>query len=249
MDAIERLMGNRPLIWGRNAVVGTTWEELYSYDQPLDWPTILPAAAKVDVTSSSAADASAGTGARTIELVGLDGNYKFQSEILSMNGNTIVVSALFYLRLFSADVKTAGTGGTNAGDIHIVKTGTGGTYTAGVPGTVTSALLKVLAGYGSGMSGIFTTPAGTGYMLQSIIAGCRTQAGVLGVFKQDLGAAGALKIVHGIDMGASTSTFYDLEWCGQIITFKEKTDIRLRGIGAAASAVMSATMGLRKTDG
>jgi hypothetical protein len=55
--------------------------------------------------------------------------------------------------------------------------------------------------------------------------------------------------VHGIDMGASTSTFYDLEWCGQIITFKEKTDIRLRGIGAAASAVMSATMGLRKTDG
>jgi hypothetical protein len=249
MDSRDRLAGNDVIVWGRNTIIGTAWEELYAYEQPLDWSTILAAAAKVDVTSSSAADTSAGTGARTIRLIGLDASYKLLVEDLTMNGQTAVTSAGSFLRLFGAEVLTAGTGLINAGDIHIVKTGTS-TWTAGVPATLTSALCKILIGWGSSQNGMFTTPAGTTWRLRSIIAGCRTQAGTLGIFARELAAAtNPLRLIHSIDLSATSSTYYDLEYCGAALTFKEKTDVLMRGLGAAASAVINATMTLKKTDG
>ena len=154
MDLLTNLFGNQVLIRGRNSTIGTAWEELYDYDQPLDWPTILAAAAKVDIISSSAADTAAGTGARTLRLVGLDASYKLQTEDIALNGQTAVTSVLSYLRLLGAENQTVGSGGVNAGDIHIVKTGTSA-WTAGVPNTVTSALLKIPIGFGRGMSGLF----------------------------------------------------------------------------------------------
>ncbi len=250
MDSIDRLAGNDVIVWGRNATIGTAWEELYAYDQPLDWSTILAAAAKVDVTSSSTADTSAGTGAQTIRLIGLGADFKILVEDLTMNGQTIVVSAKSFLRLFGAEVLTAGTGLINAGDIHIVKTGTGGSYTAGVPGTLTSALCKILIGWGSSQNGMFTTPIGTTWKLRSIVVGCRAQAGVLGIFARDISAAtNPLRLIHAIDLSATTATYYDLEYCGMNLTFAQKHDVLMRGLGAAASAVITATMALKKTDG
>lgn len=45
MDIASRFIGRNVAVWGRNATVGTSLEELYAYDQPLSWPAILPAAA------------------------------------------------------------------------------------------------------------------------------------------------------------------------------------------------------------
>jgi hypothetical protein len=243
MDILSRLIGNDVSIWGRNAIAGVGWEELYAYDQALAWETILSAAAKVDMTSSNAADAAAGTGARTIRLVGLDANYRLQWEDLALNGQTIAVSLLSYLRLFAAEVLTVGTGGSNAGDIHIVKTGTGGTYTAVVPGTLTSALCKMLIGVNSAMSGIFTAPAGESYQAMSLAVGVRAQAAIIALAFYPVG--GPLITPYQFEFAAGAAAVLNLERFR--ITLKEKQDLRLRVQGAAASAIAQATLQLKKT--
>ena len=71
----------------------------------------------VEVLSSSAADAAAGTGARTVEISGLDSNFALQSETVTLNGTTPVDTAGTYTRVHSVRVLTAGSGGENAGTI------------------------------------------------------------------------------------------------------------------------------------
>lgn len=244
MDILSRLLGNDVSIWGRNAVAGVGWEELYAYDQALAWETILATAAKVDITSSSTADTNtAGTGARTLRLVGLNGSRQLIWEDIALNGQTIVVSVLNYLRFFGAEALTVGSGGSNAGDIHIVKTGTGGSYTAGVPGTLTSALCKMLIGVNSAMSGIFSAPSGAHYQVMSLAVGVRAQAAIIALaFYPE---TGPLITPYQFEFAAGAAAVLDLEQFR--ITVKEKTDIRLRVQGAAASAIAQATLQLRKT--
>jgi hypothetical protein len=241
MDLSSNLLGNQVLIRGRNSTIGTAWEELYDYDQPLDWPSILAAAAKVDVTSSSATDASAQQGCKTLRLVGLDGNYQMVTEVITMNGQTAVTSALSYLRLLGAECETVGTSMTNVGDIHIVKTGTSA-WTSGVPNTLTSALLKVPIGFGRGMSGLFTTPAGSSWRLRALQAGARTQATILGIFIQ--GPSKPLFAPIIFDLGTSNLPLIDM--LPYNYSVPEKTDIRMRVISGVAGGIAVAHLGLER---
>lgn len=244
MKNFDVAFGNEVQVWGRNAVVGTTpWEELYAYDQPLDWNAILSAAVPLDVSSSNAADAAAGTGARTIRAWGLDGDFAPQFEDITMNGQTMVNAVKNFRRLFGAEVLTVGSGGVNAGDIHIVKDGTGGSYTGGVPGTLTSALCKMLVGYGASMNGMFTTPAGMKYKVKSIWASTRAQAITLGLFQRVVGAEPALAM-NPVELNTGTNIVLDLEALGIKVWFDEKTDVMLRVFAAGASGIVSGGMKL-----
>ncbi len=71
----------------------------------------------VQVFSSSANDTSAGTGARTIRITGLDSNYNALSETITLNGTTPVTSTNIFRRVHTAAVLTAGSGDFNAGTI------------------------------------------------------------------------------------------------------------------------------------
>jgi hypothetical protein len=94
---------------------------------------VYPAAATVmKVSSSSANDTSAGTGARTILVAGLDANYASQSETITLSGQTAVNTVNSYLRITYTELLTTGSGNGQAGTIYI---GTG-TVTAGVPATI-----------------------------------------------------------------------------------------------------------------
>ena len=106
------------------------------------------AAAVVELVSSSASDAAAGTGARTIEVHGLDADYNEVSETFTMNGATPVVGTTLFFRINHVHVRTAGTGKTNAGYITIQDAGAGTT--------------RSYIGVGRGRSevGVFTVPAG-----------------------------------------------------------------------------------------
>lgn len=77
------------------------------------------AAEVVEVFSSSVADTSAGTGARTIRVYGLDANLVEISEDVILNGVTAVDTVKSYLRLNRVLVLTAGSGGENAGTITV----------------------------------------------------------------------------------------------------------------------------------
>jgi hypothetical protein len=107
------------------------------------------AAEIVTVTSTDAADTSAGTGARTLEIFGLDTNWEEQSEIVTLNGTSLVDSVLSYIRLDKVIVRSAGTGLSNAGDISVAQKVT------------TANIFAVLPiGYNRTMICCYTIPAG-----------------------------------------------------------------------------------------
>ena len=109
----------------------------------------------VDVFSSDAADTSAGTGARTVMLYGLDASFAEQSETVTMNGTTHVVSVNSYIRLDRVKVLTAGSGGENAGVLTVHQTTTTAVVFAAVP-----------IGFNHSLIAAHTVPAGkTGYFL------------------------------------------------------------------------------------
>jgi hypothetical protein len=80
----------------------------------------------VDVFSSSAADDSAGTGARTIRIFGLASPTatEYTSEDITMDGTTAVTSSGTWWRINRAFVLTAGSNGENQGTITVRSTTT-----------------------------------------------------------------------------------------------------------------------------
>lgn len=93
-------------------------------------------ASVVKLSSGSADDAAAGTGARTVQVTGLLSTYVEASETVILNGQTAVNTTNSYVAINKVEVLTAGSGGVNAG---IVYAGTG-TVTTGVPAVVNNAI-------------------------------------------------------------------------------------------------------------
>ena len=108
----------------------------------------------VDIFSADASDTSAGVGARTVRIFGLDANGDYQTEDLTMNGTTAVTSSNTWTRVNTAFVITAGTSETNVGNLTIRHT----TTTANV-------FVVIEAGVGRTQLCCYTVPAGhTAYL-------------------------------------------------------------------------------------
>lgn len=105
--------------------------------------------AVLNVVSTSANDAGAGTGAQTVFVEGLDDQYNPVSETITLNGLTPVPTANKYFRVNSAKVVTAGSGGSAAGTITFTHQGTG-----------TPVLAQINIGNNITLSSIYTVPAG-----------------------------------------------------------------------------------------
>jgi hypothetical protein len=94
----------------------------------------------------------------------LDANYREISEIVTLNGQTEVLTAKSYLHINEAYVATAGSTLSAAGDIYFGA----GLVTAGVPETVYD-LIKF--DYNRRITGSYTIPAGfTGYLSQGLFS-------------------------------------------------------------------------------
>jgi len=142
-------------IAGYNSDVDTAWEMITPVGN-LSYPA---AALQMTVSSADADDTSAGTGARTVLITGLDANYAVISETVTMNGQTAVTTTNSFLRINAMLVTTAGTSLANEGIIYI---GTG-TVTSGVPATIYNV---IAAGFNNATSSQYTIPAGyTGYLV------------------------------------------------------------------------------------
>lgn len=132
---------------GNNPDVDTTTlpEDIWTGGGTYPWMT---AATSLEVLSSSANDTSAGTGARTIVINGLDINYVPVTQTITLNGVTPVAVPTQLFRINSSLITSAGSGKVNAGDITIRDAG-GGT---------TRGILPV--GYGMTRQAVYTVPAG-----------------------------------------------------------------------------------------
>jgi len=139
--------------FGTNPDVNGTEETVWSVGGDYPWPT---AAFTAFISSSSTADTSAGTGAQTVTVEGVDENYAAQSITVSMNGQTQVQigDASGWLRVNRIFVATSGSGGTAAGTIYVANSG----VTSGVPTGVTYG--QIVQGDNQSQMSVYTVPAG-----------------------------------------------------------------------------------------
>ena len=180
-------------IFGFNADVDSAAEEAV-------WPAggLIPyisSPVTMKVSSSSADDASAGTGARTVYIKGINGTGAEVSETVTLNGQTSVNTTNTYSFIQQVTVMTVGSGGVNAGNIYV---GTG-VVTAGVP-----AVIHGIAALGenNSLTGSWVCPTGyKGYVVfGSISSGTENGSNYM---------TGRLKVMesNGLERTAAIITF------------------------------------------
>ena len=212
--------------FGNNAEVAnsteTVWQQggLYSY---------LSAASVLKVSSSSANDTSAGTGARTVELFGLDGDYNEINEVVTLNGQTAVNTTQSYLRINRMIVRSAGSGGYNAG---IIYAGTG-TVTTGVPANIYATING--DGTNQTLMALWTVPAGyTAYLMQYDVSN-GTTSNTPAVCKMTLVARPYGEVFQSKDVKSLTTGMHIENTLVVPVKFAEKTDIEVRAVSSSAS--------------
>lgn len=195
-----------------------------------DYP-FLAAASILEVVSASANDATAGTGARTVLVSGLDANYAPISETVLLNGVTPVVTLKSYLRVNVFTTVTSGSGHSNAGDITLRVTG-GGT---------TQSIIR--AGIGFGNNAVYTVPAGnTLFILSEVFTVFAPNGGTVNVATfggRIISASGNSRIPLQFQVTSTVPYRHD---AALGIVLAEKTDFTLRvtTTGQAATNVTAA---------
>ena len=193
-------------------------------------------AIQLKISSSSANDTAAGTGARTISVQGLDSAYNEISETVTLNGQTPVLTANNFLRVNRMFVIAAGSGNTAAGTIYAGD----GTVTAGVPATVYAV---ISLGENQTLMAIWTVPAGyTGYLVESTL-----NVGDAGASQSLIGRL-MQRQINGVFRTVSKIVLHDgtANFDGSTIplTFPEKTDIEIRATSTAGTNQAGANFAL-----
>jgi len=223
----------------------TTFADVGACNLALNQGGLLATPTTVDVSSSSTDDADEGTGMNTATLFGLGEDALYQEEVITLDGQTPVTSTKKWYRVFGIVGASMGSGGTNAGDLYVIKTGTGGTYSGGVPGTFTaaSALVKAPANAGQGLTCFYTTPdtAGSWQAVELQLSG-RTQAGTAQITVRDWENGTPATSEYYIDFPAGFDTAVDLR--KYKITVGRKTDIRVMALGASTGLICHAALAI-----
>jgi len=204
----------------------TIWDggEIYSY---------INTAETVAVTSTLGTDSATGTGARTVEIQGLDANHSLVYDSLTVGGGA---GTQEFLRIFRAKVVTAGSNGINEGTISITSSDTSTVLAQiGVDGTGSNA-----AGRGQTFMSLYTVPAGkTAYLTQWTV-GCgkqNTDAVATFLARPEGGAWNAKDII------TVSATTYAKDYKIPL-QFTEKTDIEIRAYSTTNNSLVSSTFNL-----
>tara|TARA_A100000171_G_scaffold51086_1_gene64333 strand:+ start:287 stop:1081 length:795 start_codon:yes stop_codon:yes gene_type:complete len=211
--------------FGYNSAVGDTKETIWEQGGLYAYP---PSASVMTVSSSDANDTSAGTGARTVEIFGLDADYNEINEIVTLNGQTAVNTTKSYLRINRGLVRSAGSGGANAG---IIYAGTG-TVTSGVPANI----YLTINGDGDNQTlmALWTVPANYTAFLTKMSLSTGTSTNTQAVLNSSLvarpyGEVFQIKERFTLTDGAHEQ-FYTFP-----LRFTEKTDLEMRGFSSSNS--------------
>jgi hypothetical protein len=245
MDATLKYSGEKIAIKGRSPATLTSVSDVGGAGLLTDQAALLNTAAALDFASSAAADAIAGTGARTIRLIGLGADKLLQTEDIDLAGQTRVTTTKTWYRVFWIQVTVVGTGGVNAGDIYFVKTGTGGTWSGGVPPTFTaaSAIAKILAGTNQNGEGTYSTPDESNYqwVAKRISLAALTQPSTF-ILQSSDGGPYLRDFYFNVPAGSSIQ----LDLSGLLLIYKKNTDLRLLCLSASAGGVATAYLELER---
>jgi len=215
--------------FGRNPSVSGAPETIWMHGGVYSY---LTSPSTVYVTSSSGNDAAAGTGARTVTVQGLDGDYNNVQETLTVGGS---VGTVEFLRVFRAFVVESGSVGTNVGDVRVT-TGAGGSGTVladiGTIGTGTTF------GLGQTQLALYTIPAHcTGYLT-------RWNNGV-GAYNSSATITLLTRQIEEVTKAFRTRDIMDVPGGWHVrdyeipIRLPPKTDVEIRAIASTGSNVSS----------
>jgi len=210
--------------FGYNPTVGSgNYESIWEGSNAYPW---MSAADQLEVLSSDANDTSAGTGARTVELQGLDSSWNVLTETVTMNGTSAVTTTGSFLRIFRARVVTAGSSGRNEGTITIRDQDT----------STTRALITNGATDGNGQTlmAVYTIPAGkTGYVININVSSQKDQEQTYRLMARDNTVANAAWNVKEFLTGRGGFS----DWRKYAINkATEKTDLDFQVISNSTSA-------------
>lgn len=139
-------------VFGTSADISTTFVPI-ARDNVYATPTT---AQSLEILSSDANDTSAGTGARTVTIRGLNSSWVEVEQTVSMNGTTAVALGTDLIRVYEMYVATSGAYATQTVPSHL------GTITLRIAGGGATWLVIYADGFPRGQSqcGIRTIPAG-----------------------------------------------------------------------------------------
>jgi hypothetical protein len=215
------------VVFGYNPDVDTSVETVWPQGGILGFPA---AALQLSVSSSNAADTSAGTGARTVYLEGLDANHNVISETVTLNGQTAVTTTKSYLHINNCYVQTAGSGNTAAGTIYF---GTG-TVTAGVPATIYDV---IAFDYNARVTGSYTVPAGyTAYVSQGLFSSGQASGSNAVTGRLMTRGTNDIRLTAAVVTVNNSAADYTFEYP---LVVPEKTTIEAQAVGDAANNACS----------
>ena len=177
---------------------------------------------QLEIVSADSNDTSAGSGARTVELQGLDSSYNLLTETITMNGTATVTTTGSFLRIFRVRVITAGTSETNEGNITITDQDT----------STTRATIS--AGNGQTLMAVYTVPAGkTAYIVKINVSSGKDQEITFRLRTNDRTITNSSwQIKEFIDTRGGFTPWDKLA----INKVTQKTDIDLQAIGQSTTA-------------
>jgi hypothetical protein len=209
------------IVFGYNGDLDTVEESIWPNGGTVPHPST---ASILKISSTSANDTSNGTGARTVVISGVNGDFNTVTETVILNGQTAVNTTNSYLYVNQFYVATLGSGTSNDGDINA---GTG-TVTSGVPAVLYD---MIATGFNQRTTGHYCVPAGyTGYMVKGVItAGQATGSTAVTAFLKQHGTDDILRVgaVTAINNG---SVAYDFD---PPYVIPEKNCVGATAIGAA----------------
>jgi len=197
--------------FGFNDEIPTTFEVIAVGSSNFTYPTTVGVAT---VVSTDANDDDGDTGARTVSIQGLDGDYNQITETVTLNGQTGVTTTASFLRIFRMRVETAGS-----------SEGAEGTITATVGG---NELARIDPAYDNQtLQAAYTVPAGkTAYLIRMQVTSTKdNKAAMVGLFTRS-SASDAVFTVKQLVEVYRNSVVVDFP---VPLEFPEKTDIELRG--------------------
>jgi len=210
---------------GLNASVASTFETLWPQSSVYSYQTV---AERLSISSTSASDTYGGAGARTLNIEGLDANYRLQNENIKMAGQTPVYTKLNYLRIFRMVVKTG-----LAVNIGTIYAGTGAVV-AGVPQNVFNMIEPL---YNTSFCGIWTVPAGyTLYVTDEYASEVAAKDTHIALVVKPFGEVRQIERIHIIE-----STSYAHKYTVPM-PVAEKTDIELMAKSAGGSGIVMAAI-------
>jgi hypothetical protein len=237
--ALQGLPGvKRVFLQGRNAAISTSAETIW---QPGATYAQLTTAAAHEVVSSSANDAAAGTGARTVVIEGLIAGYVEASETVTLNGTTAVATVNSYIAINAMRVATAGSGNVNAGTIDCRT----------VSGSVVKRRIGTDVGSTQDASFIYTVPAGKVAVLKSVFWSATGATGEVSVFIRSYDSNGLFRDLCRSSCGlnaTSISVSQGMLELGAGLAFTAGQLIEGRAITSAGAGDLNATADLLVID-